>query len=107
MNDQSMIQDSYDSPWKDVMAYITSVERIGIRKGMQQGLEQGLEQGKREGLWRAIRLGLDLKFGAAGLLLLPEIYRIDDIALLEIITDAIKTVNSPDELRQVYHAATV
>lgn len=84
------------------MDYITSVERIGMRKGMQQGLEQGLEQGKREGLWRAIRLGLDLKFGAAGLPLLSEIYRIDDIALLESIIDAIRTANNPEELRSVY-----
>ncbi len=92
------------------MDYITSVERIGMRKGMQQGLqqglEQGLEQGKREGLWRAIRLGLDIRFGAAGLHLLSEIYRIDDIALLESITDAIKTANSPEELRSVYQLAS-
>jgi hypothetical protein len=83
------------------MEYITSVERIGMRKGMQQGLEQG----KREGLLRAIRLGLDLKFGAAGLPLLSEINKIDDIVLLESIIDAIRTANSPDELRSVYQLA--
>jgi hypothetical protein len=83
------------------MEYITSVERIGVRKGMQQGLEQG----KREGLLRAIRLGLDLKFGAAGLPLLSEINKLDDIVLLESIIDAIRTANSPDELRSVYQLA--
>jgi hypothetical protein len=84
------------------MEYITSVERIGMRKGMQQGLELG----KREGLLRAIRLGLDLKFGAAGFPLLSEISKIDDIALLESITDAIQTANSPEELRSVYQLAS-
>jgi hypothetical protein len=29
------------------MPYVTSVERIGIRKGIQQGIEQGIEQGLR------------------------------------------------------------
>ena len=31
------------------MRYVTSVERLAIRRGMQQGLEQGLEQGRLEG----------------------------------------------------------
>jgi hypothetical protein len=32
------------------MPYVTSVERIGIRKGIQQGIQQGIEQATREGL---------------------------------------------------------
>ncbi len=88
------------------MEYVTSVERIGMRKGRQQGLEQGLEQGieqgKREGLWTAIQLGLDLRFGAPGMALLPEIYKIEDVDVLKTITDAIKTAKNPEELRGIY-----
>ncbi|MEI2691083.1 MAG: cytosolic protein [Anaerolineae bacterium] len=103
-----------DTVWQEVqryeeandMEYVTSVERIGMRKGRQQGLEQGLEQGieqgKREGLWTAIQLGLDLRFGAPGMALLPEIYKIEDVDVLKTITDAIKTAKNPEELRGIY-----
>ncbi|MGE0490490.1 MAG: transposase [Vulcanimicrobiota bacterium] len=40
---------------KNNMPYITSVERIGIKKGLQQGLEQGLEQGRVEGRTEGLR----------------------------------------------------
>ncbi|MGO3740758.1 MAG: DUF4351 domain-containing protein, partial [Kerstersia sp.] len=41
------------------MAYISSVERIGIRKGMQQGLEQG----RNEGMAGLLREQLEVRFG--------------------------------------------
>jgi len=45
--------------------YITSVERIGIKKGIEQGIEQGIEKGSQEGRRRLI-LGLVRKrFGDA------------------------------------------
>jgi flagellar biosynthesis/type III secretory pathway protein FliH len=92
------------------MPYITSVERIGIQKGLEQGLkqglkqglEQGLEQGRREELLAGIALALDLKFGDAGLTLLPEIQLISEVARLQAIRDRIKAAGTPEELRQVY-----
>ncbi len=80
------------------MPYITSVERIG----RQKGLEQGLEQGRREELPAGIALALDLKFGDAGLILLPEIRRISEVTRLQAIRDRIKAAGTPEELRQVY-----
>ncbi|MEQ8382316.1 MAG: transposase, partial [Coleofasciculus sp. A1-SPW-01] len=38
------------------MPYITSVERIGIRKGLEQGLEKGLQQGRQEDIVRILEL---------------------------------------------------
>ena len=32
------------------MSYVTSVERIGIRKGIEQGMQQGIQQGIQQGL---------------------------------------------------------
>jgi hypothetical protein len=100
------------------MPYITSVERIGmkkgleqgiqqgleqgIRQGIQQGLQQGIEQGIREGLLAGIELGLELKFGSAGLRLLPEIYKIEDVDVLRAIHEGLKTVATVEELRQIY-----
>ena len=72
------------------MQYVTSVERIGIEKGVLQGLLE------------AIELGLELKFGADALSLMEEIYHIDNIEQLRAVKDGIKTVNSIEELQQVY-----
>jgi hypothetical protein len=42
------------------MAYLTSIERIGIEKGIQKGLQQGLQQGES----RLLRKQLERRFGA-------------------------------------------
>jgi len=92
------------------MPYVTSVERIGIKKGMeqgiqqgiQQGLQQGIQQGQRQGLLDGITLGLELKWGADGLRLSPEIGRIEDVYLLRAIHEGLKRVSTPEDLRQIY-----
>jgi len=79
---------------------------IGMQQGMQQGinhgLQQGIAQGRREGLLSAIELGLRLRFGNEGLLLFPEIYSIQDDAILRTIYGSIETAKSPEELRRIY-----
>jgi hypothetical protein len=89
------------------MPYVTSVERIGIKKGMEQGLQQGEQRGEqrglRQGLFDGITLGLELRWGADGLRLLPEIGRIEDVYLLRAIHEGLKRVSTPEELRQIYH----
>jgi hypothetical protein len=69
-----------------LMPYVTSVERIGIKKGLKQGIE----------------LSLELKFGSEGLLLMPEISEINDLDVLETIMSGIKTAKTIDELRKIY-----
>jgi hypothetical protein len=76
------------------MRYVTSVERIGIEKGIEQGIKQGLIKG--------ISLGLKLKFGESGQSLLSEIESIGDVDLLSTILEAIETVATVEQLRQVY-----
>ncbi|MGB6977298.1 MAG: hypothetical protein WBE18_07600, partial [Gammaproteobacteria bacterium] len=71
------------------MRYITSAERIGIKKGFEEGLLQGIEQGRQEGkryITSAERIGIQKGIQKGEYLLLlqqlkykfaevPEIYR--------------------------------
>jgi hypothetical protein len=91
MNLPEALEESF---WQEVeqyqeekhMPYITSVERIGMKKGLLKGIE----------------VSLTVKFGAAGLELLPEIRQLEDHAKLEAVLEAIETAASPEELRQVW-----
>ncbi len=80
------------------MPYVTSVERIGREKGRADGLLKG----RAEDLLAGIELGLDLKFGAAGLALMPEIRQLADVAVLQAVHQAIKSASTPEELRRIY-----
>ena len=101
----SLPEDMDDLFWQEVrqyekeknMPYVTSVERIGIKKGIQQGIQQG----RRDGLIEAIEMGLSIKFGAIGLKLLPEIRAMADLNRLEMIKEAIKAAHDVSELEEL------
>ncbi len=76
----------------------------GMEQGMQQGMQQGMEQGVRQGLLIAIKLGLELKFGAKALKIYPEIKKIRDADILEVISDAIRHAQTLDDVRAVYRS---
>jgi hypothetical protein len=75
------------------MPYVTSVERIGYERGVRQGLLAGLE------------LGLELRFGAEGLRLLPEISNLTDLATLRAIHEGLKVATTVDEVRRIYQTS--
>ncbi len=74
----------------------------GLEKGLMRGREEGREEGYREGVLEAIALGLELKFGVEGLKLMPEIEAITDLGILRILEKAIRTVQTLEELRELY-----
>ena len=74
----------------------------GEQRGLQQGLQQGEQRGLQQGLLSGIRVALKLKYGPAGSVLLPEIYQIKDVALLQAVQDWIEVANTPEELRRLY-----
>ena len=82
--------------------WVEQGKQQGLEQGKQQGMEQGLEQGMRQGLLDAIEVDLELRFGADGLRLLPEIAKVEDVDVLKAIHVGIKQMNTPDELRRIY-----
>ena len=81
-----------------IMQVIGNVEKKGYERGMQQGMQQGM----REGMLKAIRLGLDLKFGAAGMKLYPDIKKIKDIDVLDAISECIMSAASLADIESIY-----
>jgi hypothetical protein len=67
------------------MPFITSVERVGIRKGMRMGIEAMLK----------------VRFGEEGLKLMPEIQEIHEQERLEAILKALETATDLDEVRRM------
>jgi predicted transposase YdaD len=78
------------------------IKQEGILVGLEKGRQEGLQRGIREGLLDAIALGLDLRFGALGLRLLPEIAGIQDVALLRAIAQGLRSAPSPEDVRLIY-----
>jgi hypothetical protein len=84
------------------MPYISTIERMAIKRGMEKGIEQGIEKGMVQGLLTGIKLGLKLKFGNEGLKLMSEISEINDVDLIKAIYTEIETAKTLDDLRRVY-----
>ena len=95
--DQELWQTLKQEEGGEKMTYLTYAERIG--------LEEGLEQGLRQGLLPGIELALKLKFGQAGVVLMPEIRQIEDVARLQAVQASIEFAATPDAVRSVYRDA--
>ena len=80
------------------MPFMTTPERIG----REEGLTEGLAKGRTKGLTKGIEVALELKFGEAGLRLMPEIRAIEDEAKLEAVLRALRTAAGPEDLRRVW-----
>jgi len=51
---------------------------------------------------KAIRLGLELRFGAEGLRIFPDIRKIEDTDVLDTISEAVKSAESIGALERIY-----
>jgi predicted transposase YdaD len=77
-----------------------------FQEARDEAKREGIQQGRREGLWEGIQLALEVKFGEAGLALMPEIKAIQDPDLMRKIKEALRTANSPEEIRLIWESPT-
>ena len=80
------------------MPYVTSAEQIGFEKGFKEGFKEG----QIIGFIKSISIALEIKFGAEGLEIFPEISQIQDLDVLRAVVTGIKTKNTLQELRKIY-----
>jgi hypothetical protein len=77
---------------------------LGRKEGVVLGRQEGVVLGKKEGLIQAIELGLELRFGTAALSQMTAIRAVTSVDVLQRIKDALKVVQSPEDLRRYYVA---
>jgi hypothetical protein len=70
----------------NIMPYVTSFERVERRAGLREGIGTALK----------------IKFGDAGLELMPEIEEVHEEEKLRKILKALETAASPDEVRRLW-----
>ncbi|KWT85396.1 hypothetical protein ASN18_1752 [Candidatus Magnetominusculus xianensis] len=71
----------------------------GERKGLLEGERRGLLEGERRGLLEGIELGLELKYGSAGVELMDVVCIIPTVDKLEEFKNLIRRADSLDELK--------
>jgi hypothetical protein len=79
------------------MPYVTSVERIGIKKGIQQGIQKGLVQKSRE----AVIEILEARFDSAPGVIVDMVNHMDDLSLLKMLLKQAATVGALEEFKKV------
>lgn len=91
--DQELWQTLKQEEGGQKMTYLSYAERMGLEEGLREGLLPGIE------------LALKLKFGQAGVVLMPEIRQIEDVALLQAVQSSIEFAATPDAVRAIYRDA--
>jgi len=79
------------------MEYVTSVERIGIKKGIQQGIQQGILQKAREDVIEI----LEVRFDIVSRSIIKAINEIDDPSVLKMLLKKAAMVGSLPEFKQI------
>ncbi len=77
------------------------VESFAYELIKEEGVREGRKEGLREGLLEGIELGLELKFGVEGLQVMPDVRRIEDVAVLETLHQALRQVGSVEEFERL------
>ena len=75
----------------------------GWQKGRQEGCEEGRQKGRLEGLIEAVKLGLELRFGALGVALSPKVERCTDLSILARAQEAIRNRVELEEIKGLFY----
>ncbi|MCI0639586.1 MAG: hypothetical protein L0Y72_18930 [Gemmataceae bacterium] len=81
----------YEYEEEQNMPYITSIERLAMRKGREEGREEGILEG--------IELDLQTKFGSNGRKLLPKVRALGSVAELRRFARFLKIAKSITQVR--------
>ncbi len=81
---------------------LTRIVETVFPEGGEELMATVAEKWRQEGIVEGIELVLDVKFGADGLRLLPEIREIKDIKKLRAVQRALKAAYTPEDIRRVY-----
>jgi hypothetical protein len=84
------------------MPYVSTWERWAMEKGKAEGEAKGKAEGKAEGLREGIALGLRLKFGQAGVDMMPEVRQVNDPEVLQRIHNAIEPAATLEDVRRAF-----
>ncbi|MFM2061754.1 MAG: hypothetical protein RLZZ507_1424 [Cyanobacteriota bacterium] len=73
----------------------------------QEIMHKGREEGRLKERLSGIELALDVKFGAEGLELMPEIAQISDLEILRTIQKGVLTVNTLEEFQEIIQSIQI
>jgi predicted transposase YdaD len=73
---------------------------------LKEGEKIGIDLVIKQEIISSIEFALELKFGSAGLQLLSEISKLDNLDILRQIKNALRSANNLDEIRQIYQSNT-
>jgi hypothetical protein len=82
------------------MTYVTSIERLGIRKGLEKGLEQGLEQGRLAMARESVLEALAVRFGNVSSAIKKRVESVADTADCRMLLQAAITAASVEAFEQ-------
>jgi len=87
------------------MPYVTSVERMGIKKGQLMGIELGRQEGRQEGMLltsrEAVTDVIEARFEAAPKSMINRIRKIDDTAVLKVLLKKAIHARSLKEFKEI------
>ncbi|HEV3257371.1 MAG TPA: hypothetical protein VG013_10860, partial [Gemmataceae bacterium] len=83
------------------MPYVTSFERLAMKKGLQEGLQKGREEGLVQGLQEGMAVALEGRFGAAGVRLMRKVRAVREVERLRALAKALKSAKTLDEVRSL------
>ncbi len=76
------------------MPYVTSIERLALKKGREEGREEGLLEG--------IESVLEIRFGREAAAIMTQVRHLSSAAVLEKVLQAAKTADRPEDLAAVW-----